>query len=90
MPQLRAIVSGRVQGVYFRAATREVAERLDLDGYVRNRPDGTVEVAASGGKARLEELIAFLHEGPAVARVERVEIEWETGDRHEPGFTVGA
>jgi acylphosphatase len=74
--QLRAIVTGRVQGVYFRGATEERARSLDLSGWVRNRPDGTVEVMARGPEARLQALLVFLRQGPPAARVISVETEW--------------
>lgn len=83
--QLRAIVTGRVQGVYFRGATEERARSLDLSGWVRNRPDGTVEVMAQGPETRLQALLAFLRQGPPAARVVSVETEWlEGGDLPSP------
>ncbi|MCA9730153.1 MAG: acylphosphatase [Candidatus Eisenbacteria bacterium] len=73
--QLRAIVTGRVQGVYFRGSTEERARALDLAGWVRNLPDGSVEVRAEGTESALEELLTFLHEGPPAARVTAVRSE---------------
>jgi acylphosphatase len=73
---LHAIVRGHVQGVYFRSATQETAERLGLTGWVRNRAEGTVEVEAEGPRAALDELVRFLHRGPPGARVSAVEIKW--------------
>jgi acylphosphatase len=69
----RFLVSGRVQGVYFRHSARLEAHRLGLRGFARNLPDGSVEVLAHGASSALEELKAWLHRGPAQARVERVE-----------------
>jgi acylphosphatase len=67
-----------VQGVGFRAATRREGQRLGLAGWVRNLPDGTVEVVAEGeGGTRLEALVAFLGEGPRGARVAGVDVIWE-------------
>ena len=84
----RWIVSGRVQGVFFRAWTREQAESLGLSGWVRNRPDGTVEVLAQGDPDDLAQLEDRLHEGPPAARVAGV----ERGDAAEPperdGFEI--
>lgn len=71
----RVRVSGCVQGVYFRATTAERAIALSLRGYAENRADGTVLVLAAGRPAALEELIAWLHRGPPMARVESVEVE---------------
>lgn len=66
------IVSGRVQGVFFRASTRAEAVRLGLTGYAKNLPDGSVEVLACGEDSALEALQRWLHIGPPVARVESV------------------
>jgi len=66
-------VSGRVQGVGFRWWTRDTAEALGLTGWVRNRPDGSVEVHARGRREQLEELERALQRGPIAARVVRVE-----------------
>lgn len=65
-------VHGKVQGVYFRHSTRLEAQRLELTGYARNLPDGSVEVLAYGAESAIEELRQWLHRGPARARVERV------------------
>jgi acylphosphatase len=75
--QLHAIVRGRVQGVSFRAATQQEAQRLTLTGWVRNRPDGSVEVLAEGPRAPLEQLAAWLHHGPPAAAVSEVSAEWQ-------------
>ncbi len=74
--QFHAIVHGIVQGVNFRYATRQEAQRLGVVGWVRNLPDGTVEVLAEGKRAALESLLSFLHKGPPAARVTRVDVEW--------------
>jgi len=85
MPQFRALVSGRVQGVCFRAETVSAARRLGLRGFARNLPDGRVEVVAEGPDPALEELRRYLHHGPSLARVDRVEIDAD--DRTPPGRT---
>lgn len=76
--QLHAIVFGVVQGVNFRYSTRREAQRLGLVGWVRNLPDGTVEVTAEGARAALEQLLSFLHKGPPAARVTHVQVEWRS------------
>jgi len=77
MASLRAVVQGRVQGVYFRAFVRQHATALGLTGYARNlRDGGAVEVRAEGKQEQLEKLVSHLHLGPPGARVEKVEIEW--------------
>jgi len=69
----RFVVSGRVQGVFFRASTRDEALRLGLTGHARNLPDGTVEVVACGDDAALAQLGRWLEIGPPLAQVSRVE-----------------
>ena len=73
---LHAIVSGHVQGVYFRAFTEKQAVSLGLTGYVRNLPSGDVEVWAEGERAKLEELVKQLRLGPPHAKVNEVTTEW--------------
>lgn len=70
------VVTGIVQGVYFRANTQRVASRLGLTGWVRNRVDGGVEVIAEGKKGAVEELVSWCRQGPPGAEVERVEVNW--------------
>ena len=74
---LHATVYGLVQGVNFRYYTRRTAQSLGLSGWVANRPDGSVEVMAEGPRPALEELLAFLQNGPSHARVDRVVPEWQ-------------
>ncbi len=70
----RAIVHGRVQGVFFRDTTRRQASARGLTGWVRNLPDGTVEAVFEGDPEAVEALLAFCREGPRGAHVERVEV----------------
>lgn len=77
MPQLHCIIHGRVQGVCFRDGTQGEAVSLGLTGWVRNCDDGTVECLAQGPRAPLEKLLAWLHHGPAAAKVTQVESEWQ-------------
>ena len=70
----RCLISGRVQGVFYRASTAERARRLGVTGYARNLPDGRVEVLACGGEAAVEELCGWLSRGPPAARVDGIEI----------------
>ena len=70
----RAIIHGRVQGVFFRDTTRRRAEARGLAGWVRNRPDGTVEAVFEGDPEAVEAMLAFCREGPRGAGVERVEV----------------
>lgn len=73
MNAVRYVVSGRVQGVGFRWFVMREAARLDLAGYVRNLPDGTVEVVAQGAVAALVSLESALRHGPPAARVDGVD-----------------
>ncbi|MEF2231203.1 MAG: acylphosphatase [Pseudodesulfovibrio sp.] len=87
MDELRAVVHGIVQGVWYRGWTRDAAREMGLTGWVRNRPDGTVELAARGERAALERFLERLHDGPPLARVARVDVAWgdpaEASDRFE-------
>ncbi len=67
-------VSGHVQGVFFRAWTREQADRLDVHGWIRNCPDGAVEGHVEGPEDRVAELIQLLRRGPPGARVENLQV----------------
>lgn len=71
----RAVVHGRVQGVWYRAGTAEQARALALRGVARNLPDGTVEVLAIGRPEAVDALLFWLQRGPPLARVTRVEVE---------------
>jgi acylphosphatase len=72
--RVRIVVSGRVQGVFFRDACREAARAEGLAGCVRNRGDGAVEVEVEGPQAAIDRVVAWCHEGPPRARVEHVDV----------------
>ncbi len=74
--RLTAVVHGDVQGVGFRMFVLREAVRLGLRGYVRNVPDGTVEVVAEGPRSLLEQLLAALRRGPRMAEVASVDVTW--------------
>lgn len=76
------IVQGRVQGVFFRAETRNRARSLGLSGWVRNNADGSVEATFEGDRDRVESMVEWCRRGPAHAHVENVDVAWEepTGD----------
>lgn len=87
LTSVRAVVYGRVQGVFFRAFTTRYARELGLSGYVRNLPDGKgVAVQAEGERSQLERLIAHLEVGPPAAKVERVETNWSEYTGSYAGF----
>ncbi len=77
MRRVHVRVWGRVQGVYFRASTREQALTLGLHGWVRNRVDGTVELVAEGPEPDLQALVAWALQGPSMADVSELEVVWE-------------
>lgn len=86
MKPRHVFVSGRVQGVWFRAWTEQNATQLGLDGWVRNRSDGRVEAVIHGEAVAVKEMLRRLHVGPPAARVDKL----EERDWHEavaPGFT---
>ena len=76
--RFEAIVEGRVQGVAFRYATQQKAAELGVGGTVRNRGDGSVQVRAQGPEDAVRRLLSWLHVGPPLAIVERVEVTWQT------------
>lgn len=81
-------ISGRVQGVYYRASMLQQAQQLGLSGWVMNRPDGSVEAVAEGNKAKLAELIAWCHKGPEGARVAVVDAQWQNPENRFVGFAI--
>lgn len=80
------MISGRVQGVFYRASTREQALALGLGGYAKNLPDGRVEVLACGSASAIDALETWLRQGPPGARVEAV-LRSPT-DQMASGFTT--
>ena len=70
----KCLVSGRVQGVFYRASTRNRARELSLTGYARNLPDGRVEVLACGEAQAVQALVDWLWQGPPAAKVSAVEV----------------
>jgi acylphosphatase len=87
MLRRRVIVHGRVQGVWFRGATQAEARAAGVAGWVRNRPDGSVEAVFEGPPPEVARLLAFCREGPPSARVDRVE-ELEEAPEGLSGFEV--
>lgn len=70
------IVRGRVQGVFFRASAQEVAGSLNLQGWARNCPDGSVEILAQGSPKELDKFIEWCRKGPVSASVTQVDLDW--------------
>jgi len=82
------VVRGRVQGVWYRGSMQEEAQRLRVVGWVRNRPDGTVEAEIEGERTDVDALIAWAHHGPPGARVADVSVEWVPPTGTQGGFAV--
>ncbi len=80
-------VSGTVQGVYFRATTRDTAREADVSGWVKNLADGRVEAVFEGPRPAVESMVEFCHEGSPAADVRDVEIEYENPEGRE-GFEI--
>jgi acylphosphatase len=88
LARVRVVVSGLVQGVFFRDAVRRRAEREGVAGWVRNRADGSVEAVFEGKADAVERMVAFSHQGSRGARVDRVQ-RFEEEPEGTSGFSVG-
>jgi acylphosphatase len=84
----RVMIEGRVQGVFFRHHTQEVAFRLDLKGWVKNRRDGSVEALFEGDKKKVDQIIQWCHRGPSEARVMNVQTTWENYTGEFDDFSI--
>ena len=82
------LIDGRVQGVNFRAATREQARAGGVGGWVRNLDDGRVEAIFEGPRPAVQRVVSWCYGGPSHARVERVEVEWQKPTGQEQGFRI--
>lgn len=78
MARAHLFVEGIVQGVFYRAFTRDIASSLSLRGWVKNLPDGRVEALFEGYKKNIEEAIKHCLSGPPGARVKNIDVKWET------------
>lgn len=81
-------ITGRVQGVWYRASAQREAQRLGLRGWVRNREDGAVEAIAEGPRGDLEAFIQWCRRGPPAAEVEDVEVSWRPASGSFPAFDI--
>jgi len=77
MKRARIIVSGIVQGVFFRSSSRHQASYLRLTGWVKNRPDGKVEIVVEGENDAITDFLQWCHKGPPGAMVDHVDLKWE-------------
>jgi acylphosphatase len=85
---VRLIIHGKVQGVFFRASTKDKARELRLTGFVRNREDGTVEVVAEGERDQLQKLVDWCREGPELSQVNNVQLDWQPYTAQFEEFTI--
>ena len=83
------IVYGRVQGVFFRQSTVEMARAIGLTGRVRNCPDGTVAAIFEGDRDKVKEAVAWCHQGPPAARVSNVQVDWQKSRDDFDSFKIG-
>ncbi|HBR15999.1 MAG: acylphosphatase [Deltaproteobacteria bacterium RIFCSPLOWO2_12_FULL_43_16] len=90
MAKVRAhlTIEGIVQGVFFRAHTKEQADRNSINGWVKNKPDGTVEALFEGEEASVKKLIEWCHHGPTGAAVKKVGVVWHEYKDEFKNFTV--
>ena len=88
MPQAHIIVSGHVQGVFFRMTAQKEAIQRNLKGWVRNLPNGQVEIIASGNKTILDGFILWCHNGPPHSYVDNIQIEWMSNTKHYENFKI--
>ena len=85
---VHVIISGRVQGVWFRASTKQKAEQLGLDGWVRNTSEGNVEAVFEGDENLVQEMLDWCHHGPPLANVENVDVKNQEPTNGFDGFFI--
>lgn len=86
MAAVHLVITGRVQGVWYRGWTVDQANARGLSGWVRNRRDGSVEAVISGGQAEVDDMIGACHDGPLLARVDKIDQSVYDGPELGPGF----
>ena len=90
MAKVRAAVriSGRVQGVWFRQSTKQTAEKFDITGWVRNNPDRSVEAVFEGEQGVVQAVLDWCQHGPDMARVDDLQVDWQTATDEFSDFRV--
>lgn len=86
--RVHILVSGRVQGVFFRANSKHFAEKLGLTGWARNLEDGRVEIVAEGEEENLVNFVALVKRGPITAKVEEAKVEWASPSNEFNDFQI--
>lgn len=87
MPTVHLVIKGKVQGVFYRATAKEMAEKLSLNGWIKNTAEGHVEATIQGSQEQIDQYIAWCWKGPARAKVDAIEIN-ETPEIQLNGFQV--
>ena len=85
---MRCVIVGKVQGAQYRVYAQDSAVALDLVGYVKNLPDGSVEVLAQGMPETLKEFVEYLYEGSLSSAVESLSVDWQTASKTFTEFSV--
>jgi len=88
MKRIKLIIKGRVQGIFYRKITQKTAISLGIIGYVRNLPDGSVEVVAEAPEQKLKELIGFCRKGPERAVVTNIQIQFSEPKNEFTTFSI--
>ncbi len=88
MKKIIAKIQGKVQGVGFRHHTYQLAQNLNLTGYVCNTADGGVEVVACGAEENLKQFVDWLKHGPPSAQVEKIDIDWQEAENEFDNFEI--
>lgn len=88
MQQAHVFISGTVQGVGYRYFVKSIAKRLGVNGWVRNTEDGGVEAVFQGEKDPIESIIALCHQGPLLAEVQHLGVDWEEGEEEYKEFNI--
>ena len=86
--RIQLVVRGRVQGVFYRATAQREARMHGLTGWVKNRPDGSVEMVVEGEEDSVKDFLAWAQQGPATARVDKVETKWRSYTGEFSGFRI--
>ena len=85
---VHVIISGRVQGVWFRASTKQIAKKLGLKGWVRNTPDGCVEAVFEGEEGLINKMIKWCHQGSPLSKVKNVEVKNQEPTNEFSDFSI--
>ena len=86
--RVHVIISGRVQGVCYRMETQRAAEKWGVSGWVKNRPDGTVEAVFEGDRTSVNQMLQWCRKGPPFSKVSHVDVRWEAYIGEFKGFDI--